>query len=151
MSEFLSALHKFDTTKMRQAREATLNPGAISRRREFVNMDRTIQHIVRTVQLNSDQEICLFMDGISLALHPLEAHLEQPAQNDPIEMEENNLEGTIELSASDNTENENIPPNPNVNESNQNIPSTSQLSTSSNSYPSISHYSSSEHSYCFPR
>jgi hypothetical protein len=61
---------------MQEAREAVIKPGAIPRRREYIQMDRTLQHIVRTAPLNTDQSILVFMEAISLALQRLEVDLE---------------------------------------------------------------------------
>ena len=67
---------------MQEAREAVIKPGAIPRRREYIQMDRTLQHIVRTAPLNTDQSILVFMEAISLALQRLEVDLEASTDDD---------------------------------------------------------------------
>jgi hypothetical protein len=39
MLDFLASLHKYDDKKVQDAREATLRPGKIYRRREYKDMD----------------------------------------------------------------------------------------------------------------
>uniref|UniRef100_A0A914HAE4 FLYWCH-type domain-containing protein n=1 Tax=Globodera rostochiensis TaxID=31243 RepID=A0A914HAE4_GLORO len=68
MLDFLASLHKFDSQKTQEAREALLQPGSISRRPEYVQMDKTIKHLVKNAPLHTDEDIKA-LEAISLALH----------------------------------------------------------------------------------
>jgi hypothetical protein len=80
MLDFLASLHKYDTKKVQQAREAMLRPGKIYRRREYKEMDRDIKRNVATDPLNTDAEISNFMEAISLLLRPMVNQIAEPEQ-----------------------------------------------------------------------
>ena len=71
MYDLLTRLHQFDTKKMQEIREAILKPGSAHRRKEFVEMDRTMLHLCRNSPLHTDQHIAIFLQAVSLALKQL--------------------------------------------------------------------------------
>uniref|UniRef100_A0A914HW00 Uncharacterized protein n=1 Tax=Globodera rostochiensis TaxID=31243 RepID=A0A914HW00_GLORO len=75
MFDFLTALHKWDSKKMQVVREALTKK--LSRRRpEFIDMDRKLLHFVNTALLDTDQQIIVFLDAISMALQRIEPHFQ---------------------------------------------------------------------------
>jgi hypothetical protein len=80
MLDFLASLHKYDDKKVQEAREATLRPGKIYRRREYKDMDLNIKRTVANAPLNTDAEISTFMEAISLSLRPMVNQIVQPGQ-----------------------------------------------------------------------
>ena len=67
----IKKLHQFDTKKMQKIREAILRPGSVHRRKEFVEMDRTLLHFCRNSPFHTDRHIAIFLQAISLALKQL--------------------------------------------------------------------------------
>uniref|UniRef100_A0A914H5G2 Uncharacterized protein n=1 Tax=Globodera rostochiensis TaxID=31243 RepID=A0A914H5G2_GLORO len=95
MFDFLIVLHKWDTKKMQEVREA-LTKKLPRRRPEFIDMDRKLVHFVNTALLGTDQQIIGFLDAISMALQRIEPHFQA------IGAEEGTSEEKVEETAEEN-------------------------------------------------